>query len=70
MNSNDGYVWLVYGWYGPDWWTFNITDDKGYEAYKCSRESIESILRESIALDHYIYARDDNDSMTDIGIVR
>ena len=68
MNSNNGYVWLVYGWYGPwpDGWNVNTND----EAYKCSYEQIYSMVQESIAIDHARYARDDNDTMTDLGIVR
>ena len=63
-------VWLVYGTHGAIWPTLNITDIERHEIYKCSRENIGSMLRESIALDVYLYARDDNDSMTDIGLVR
>ena len=70
MNADGGYVWLVYGWNGPEWWTLSISDSKGYEAFNCSRKQVESMVRESIALDHYIYARDDNDTVTDLGIVR
>ena len=70
MNSSDGYVWLVYGWNGPEWWTLSVTNNKGYEAYNCSLEQIESMVRESIALDHYVYVRDDDNTTTDLGIVR
>ena len=70
MNADGGYLWLVYGWNGPEWWTLSVSDSKGYEAFNCSREQVESMVQESIALDHYIYVKPDNESMTDIGIVR
>ena len=70
MDSSDGYLWLIYGWYGPEWWTRTSTSDKGYEPINCSLEQIEGMLRDAIVLDHYMYASADNESITDLGIVR
>lgn len=69
LTPDNGYVWLLFSWYGSDWWTREPVD-KDYQPFSCNIELRESMVNKAIAIDHFAFvAEEDYDVVTDIGVV-
>ena len=58
------YTWILYGWYGSDWWRKASDNDTDM----CSDSAVMSVLERAISIRLYP-ALFDEDAVSDTGIV-
>lgn len=63
MTRENGYVWLMYAWYGANWWIRELSS-------KCTIATRVAMIEGAITIDHFPFVeRKDFDKITDLGVV-
>lgn len=63
MTRENGYLWIMYSWYGDNWWTRE-------DCRNCSLTKRVAMVEGGITIDHFPSVRQEEyDDITDIGVV-
>lgn len=69
MTLENGYVWLLYAWFGSTWWTGDISSHQ-YDYTNCSVDQRRAFLQGVLSIDHFPFLEEGNQkNMTDLGLV-
>lgn len=70
MTRENGYIWILFSWYGSNWWTRGQVTTQTYSPYNCSQTEREAFIEGVFLIDHFAFVEEDQkDIVTDLGLV-
>ena len=70
MTRDNGYIWILYSWYGTGWWKTGPSASGSYQPHNCSNEERTRFIKGVFLIDHFAFVEDDmKNIVTDLGLV-